>query len=155
MTKIKAFLPTFFALAIAALLAVAAFGKMFYPIESLEVVDRCVSIFEGIFLVLLLIFRRRVGLWLFSSVVFGSWCGYALHWYFLEVPCSCMGKMLKIPTLFTLSVDLAFVLVSLGMARFLRASGKQIYFTFLCTLMAGLVGYAFSDWVYVHLVPKP
>ncbi len=153
--RVKNKFPTIFSIAFAGVLAVAAYGKFFYPTDYLQVVDLWVSLFEVAFLLLILIFRNRARLWLFSSVIFASWCGYAIYWYFLKLPCSCMGEMLKIPTTLTLSLDGGFVFVSLWMARRLGASNRQIYLTILSVLMAALVGYAFGDWVYLNLVPKP
>lgn len=152
MPAIKKNLPTIFALAVACLLGVAAYGKYFYPAESLEPVECWVSLFEAILLLAILAFRNHARLWLFAAVIFGGWCGYAIFWYLVELPCSCMGEMLKIPTGLSLSLDIVLVAVSLLLARHLKAAGKAIYFSFLAVLMASLVGYAFGDWVFKTFV---
>lgn len=152
MRALKNNLPLIFALAVAALLAVAAYGKYFYPAESLEPIECWVSLFEVLLLVAILIFRNQPTLWLFSAVIFGGWCGYALFWYFVELPCSCMGEMLKIPTGLSVSLDVVLIAMSLFLARYLLATGKAIYFSFLAALMASLVGYSFGDWVFKTFV---
>ncbi len=93
---------------IALALIIAAYGKIFFPVESLKIFDRCTGIGEVLFAVAILVFRKKWQLWIFSSTLFASWCGYALYWYFLELPCSCMGEMFTIPTLLSICLDALF-----------------------------------------------
>lgn len=143
----------FFSLVIGLVLMVAAWGKFFYPAEFVKTLDQWVSGFEVLFLATIIIYRNRWQLWTVSSVVFASWCGYALYWYFLKLPCSCMGTMLDIPTALSISIDLLFFLSSLSIASLLGVGAKGIYCIVLLALMAGLIGYAFADAAFHSIVP--
>jgi len=140
------------ALIIGLILAIAAWGKFFHPAESVQTLDQWISGFEVLFLLAIIFFRKQGTLWTVSAVVFASWFGYALYWYFLQLPCSCMGEMLDIPTVFSISLDLLFFISSLIAAYLLKIQLRWIYMSVLSGFMAGLVGYAFADWVYNSIV---
>jgi len=136
------------ALVIAVVLLIAAYAKFFHPLESLKTLDQCVSVVEILLVILLFLFRKRASTWLAAAVLFAAWGGYALFWYYLELPCSCMGAMVEIPSLLSVCVDIFFFLVSLGMGFFLGRKRVSLYLTVLISLFASLMGYAFADWVY-------
>ncbi len=136
------------ALIIAIVLAVAAWGKFFYPAELVKTLDRWVSGFEVLFLLVMIYFRKRWQLWIAAAVVFGGWFGYALCWRGLKISCSCMGTKLAIPSAFSISVDLLFFVLSLTTAYLLGARSRWVYFAFLSGLMAALIGYAIAERIY-------
>lgn len=139
-------------LIVGGVLAVAAWGKFFYPSEFMKNLDQWVSGFEILFIIAIFVFRKRWQLWLVSATVFAGWYGYALYSYLLELPCKCMGAMLNIPTVFSLTLDLIFFSASLALAFLLGARARWIYFGFLAACMAAIVGYAFADWIYGSIV---
>ncbi|MBS0603676.1 MAG: hypothetical protein JSS60_01420 [Verrucomicrobia bacterium] len=143
-----------FSVLIGIVLAIAAWGKFFYPAEFVKTLDQWVSLFEVAFLVAIIIFRKHWGLWLFAAVIFGGWSGYAIYWCCLQLPCNCMGAMLDIPTPLSIAVDIFFCAASLFLAFLQGAKRSWIYFSVLSCFMAGLVGYAFADWVYQNVVVR-
>lgn len=147
-------LSLYFAVIVCLVLLVAAYGKFFHPKESLVVLDRWVSVFEILFALAVFLFRRKWALWLSAAVVFGSWFGYALYWYLLKLPCNCMGDLVHIPTLFSLTLDSLFFVFSLLFSRVLGARKDAVYLTVLIAAFGGLVGYAFAEWVYHTLLLK-
>jgi hypothetical protein len=144
------------ALLIGIVLAVAAWGKFFHPAEDLRSLDRWISGVEVLFLLALFFWRAHWPVWTGASILFAGWFGYALCGYCLELPCSCMGEQLNIPTAFSLTLDLLFFIVSLVLSYLLSTRSQWIYFGFLCALMAALVGYAFAGGIYASvLLDKP
>lgn len=139
------------AIAIAVVLAIAAWGKMFYPSEYLKILDRWISAFEILFLLAILFFRKRWQIWLTASILFSAWGGYALYWGCVQLPCACMGRMLNIPSVLSISFDFIFALLSLFITYLLGKRFKWIYFGILSGCLAVLVGYAFADYVYKSL----
>jgi hypothetical protein len=142
----------FFACVIAAVLTIAAWGKFFYPAELLIIFERWVGGAEVLFLLAILIFRKKWVFWLFTATIFASWCGYALYWYFLELPCSCMGTMLNIPTAFTMFLDALFFSWSLLSAYLLGAPPRWIAIGLISSVIASFIGYAIAHWVYMAFV---
>ncbi len=138
------------ALVIGIILAVAAWGKFFYPAELIKILDRWVSAFEVLFLLVIIYFRKRWQLWIASAVVFAGWFGYALCWRCLKLPCACMGAKLAIPTAFSMSIDLFFFVLSLISAYLLGARSRWIYLAVLSGMMAALIGYAFAEKIYIQ-----
>jgi hypothetical protein len=136
------------ALIIAFVLSFAAWGKFFYPAEAVKSLDQWVSGFEVLFLLSILLFRKHWQLWMLSAAVFSGWCGYALYLFDLKLPCACMGKMLNIPTIFSITIDLVFFTSSLSLAYLLGARFKWIYFCILTGFMAALIGYASAERIY-------
>ncbi len=141
-----------FAIVIGVVLVIAAFGKMFYPLESLKIIDRSASIFEIILLVLILFFRTEWKIWWGTALVFSAWLGFALFWGTLKLPCACMGSVIRVPTLFSIVVDLLFFFSSLWVANLLGARRKWIYLNLLCSAFACLFGYLFAEWVYHYFI---
>ncbi len=142
----------FFALFIAVVLAIAAWGKFFYPAELLEVFERWVAGAEVFFLLAILIFRNKWLLWVFAATIFAAWFGYALYWYFLELPCSCMGELLNIPKAFTIFLDGLFFSSSILAAYLLGATSRWMWIGLIFSAIAGLVGYAAAHWIYMTWV---
>lgn len=142
----------FFAFVMAAVLAVAAWGKFFYPAELLKVFDRWVAGAEVFFLLAIFIFRKKWFLWLLAAAVFASWCGYAIYWHFLELPCSCMGTMLNIPTAFTIFLDALFFSSSMLAAYLLGARPGWMGIGLISAAIAGGTGYAVAHWIYMAWV---
>jgi hypothetical protein len=140
------------AIVIGIILVIAAYGKIFHPIETLKIVDRSVAIFEILFLLAIFFFRNRWQMWLGAAVVFAAWCGAALFWFFLKLPCGCMGSMIHMPTVCSILLDCLFFFSSLVVGYLLGAMGRSIYFSILCALFASLVGFAFSEWVYKYFI---
>ena len=136
---------------ISAVLAIAACGKMFYPSEYLTTLDRWISVFEVLFLLAIVFFRKRWQMWAAASMIFAGWGGYALYWFCIELPCACMGKMLNIPSAFSISFDVIFFVLSLAIAFLLGARMRWIYFCILAGCVAFLMGYACADCVYKNL----
>src|SRR5579871_6123821 len=79
------------AIVIGIVLVIAAIGKMFFPLESLKIIDRSASVFEIVLLLLIFIFRNEWKLWWGAALVFSAWLGFALFWETLKLPCACMG----------------------------------------------------------------
>src|SRR5579862_2165712 len=141
------------AIFISIFLGVAAFGKIFYPLEKLKHLDLWTSIFEILFIGFLLTFRMRSTLWLGAAVLFAGWGGYAIYWCCLKLPCSCMGTMIALPSIYALLLDALFFVISCTMAFMLGALRSILYLIVLCALLGGLIGYAFAEWVfYVKIV---
>ncbi len=143
-----------FSLFVSCVLVMAACGKLFYPAEFVKNLDRWVGSFELIFILLILCSRNFFALWLFASYVFAAWGGYVLYWYFLKLPCHCMGAMLNIPTLLSILVDILFCALSLILAHLLGAKRKWIYLSALFCLMAMGIGYFFGSYVYENVVVR-
>jgi len=138
------------AVSIATVLLIAAIGKFLHPLESLDSFDRVVSLFEFALLGAILYFRRHWQLWFLTGSVFSAWCGFALFWYFLELPCSCMGTMVHIPTLYSIAADVVFFAVSLSLARLTGAKKEWLYLSILLGFFLTLAGFAFGEGVYRH-----
>ncbi|GEM_PF-3341708 len=133
---------------VACVLAVAAWGKIFYPSEYLKTLDRWTSVFEIIFLFTIVIFRKRRQLWLLASSIFAAWGGYALFWCCVKLPCACMGKMLNIPSAVSISLDALFFILSLFVSCLLGSQLRSICWGLIAGCLAILAGYAFASLVY-------
>jgi len=141
------------AIVISLFLGIAAFGKMFYPVEKLKELDVLTGLFEIIFIGVLFAFRMRKALWLGAAVVFASWGGYAIYWCCLKLPCSCMGAMITLPSTYALFLDAFFFMGSCAIAWMLGTLRRVLYLNILCAFLGGLVGYAFAEWVfYVKII---
>lgn len=136
------------ALFIGLIVAIAAWGKLLYPAEWLKTPDRLVGGFELIFLFALVGLRKYWMLWLASAAVFASWGGFAIYGYCLDLPCSCMGARLNIPTVLSISIDATFFVLSLAMAFLLGAKLKWLSGGLLVGFATALVGYACADCLY-------
>jgi len=86
--------------------------------------------------------------WFGAAVVFASWGGYAIYWCCLKLPCSCMGTMITLPSTYALCLDALFFLGSCAMAFMLGALRSVLYLILLCSLLGGLIGFAFAEWVF-------
>ena len=137
---------------IACVLAIAAFGKMFYPSEYLKTLDRWISAFEILLLFIIVIFRRRRQLWLTASSIFAAWGGYALYWCCVKLPCACMGKMLNIPSAISISLDAIFFVLSLCIAYLLGCRLRWIYLSLITGSLSILGGYVFAGLVYKQVL---
>jgi len=140
------------ALGMILIMGIAAYGKWFYPVEMLLWWERGVAIFELFFMVLLWRFRARFLMWLIAGLIFASWGGYASFWYLLKLPCSCMGSLLHIPTLYTMALDVVFVCVSLVCARTRGASVKSMMIAIILLMGTGVAGFFIGDQIYVGWV---
>src|SRR3990172_891780 len=136
------------ALVLAFILITAAVGKIFYPSKLLARLDFVVGVFEICFTIMLIVGRRLWQVWIAAALIFASWLGYSVFWYYLELPCSCMGKLIELPKGFTIFLDLFFFFLSLWLAQLLGAKNKIIYLAFLLGFLFALMGAAFGDWVY-------
>lgn len=139
-------------LIIGTVLVVAALGKFFYPSELMKTLDRWVSVFEIIFIFTILYFRNRWQMWILAAAVFFAWGGYALYWYYLELPCGCMGAKLHIPTLYTILVDMLFFVAALTIAYLLRASSRWIWIGVATALIGALIGYLMAGRIYEAVI---
>ncbi len=137
-------------LIVALVLLVAAYGKIFYPAQALEGFDRTVGGLEFVFLVFLLLFRNTSLMWLFASVVFASWGGYALFWHLLSIPCGCMGGALHIPSAISLSIDGLFWVLSLTMARVTGSTRRKLMGSLLIGIVAAVLGFFVAEIVHKH-----
>ncbi len=140
------------AVCIGLVLLIAAMGKMLYPVEALKSFDQVVSAIEFLILGLVLYFRVQWKMWAGCAGMFSAWGGYAAFWYFLELPCSCMGTALQIPTLFSLLLDVLFFALSFGTAFLLGAKKQVLYTVFLGCLFLSLAGFAFAEQVYRYFI---
>lgn len=138
------------ALIVALVLLLAAYGKIFYPAQALEGFDRTVGVLEFVLLGFLLLFRNASLMWLFASVVFASWGGYALFWHLLSIPCCCMGGALHIPSFVSLSIDGLFWVLSLTMARVAGATKRQLMGSLLIGIVAVVLGFFVAEIVHKH-----
>ena len=141
-----------FAIIIGIVLLIAAFGKMFYPLESLKIIDRFASVFEIVLLFLIFTFRNKWKIWWGAAVVFSAWLGFALFWETLKLPCACMGSVIRVPTLFSIVIDLLFFFSSLWVAYLLGARRKSIYLNLLCSVFSCLLGFVFAQWAYHYFI---
>lgn len=139
---------------ISAVLLLAAVGKFLHPAKYFEGLDRWISVLEVLLLLCILFFRKRLFLWLGAALLFSSWAGYALFWHCVDLPCGCMGSKLNIPTLFSISLDVLFLLVSLFLAYLLGAR-RHLFFCFVACIALGLFGFSAGNFVFRHYVfPK-
>jgi hypothetical protein len=140
------------ALFISIFLCIAAYGKMFHPMEKIKHLDRFTSIFEILFILSLVAFRKRRGLWLAAAVIFGSWGGYAAFWCCIKMPCSCFGSMISLPSAYALSLDALFFVISCTMALMLGALKRSVYLIMLSAFLGALMGYAFAEWIFFERI---
>ena len=140
------------AIIIGLILVVAAYGKLFYPAEFLTTFERWVSVVELLFLGALFFFRKHWQMWVGAAIIFAAWCGYALFWYLLKLPCNCMGAMLSIPTAFLITLDFVLFASSLIVAYLLKAKRRYIYLSILSGLFAALIGFGLAEWIYRSFV---
>jgi hypothetical protein len=141
-------------LLISVILIIAIYGKLLYPKEDLKVLDRIVSVFEIVLIVILIAYHNHVYTWLLAASLFACWFGYSLFWYLLKLPCSCMGNLINVPSIFSMVIDAGIVVLSLALAVFLGARKDSVFLSMLVGLMLSLIGYACADWVYLNLVVK-
>lgn len=141
-----------FALCISFFLAIAAYGKFFFPVENLRQIDQWTSYVELLLIVLLLCFRMHCGMWLSVALLFASWGGYALYWFCLRLPCSCAGKMISFPSSYALMLDVFFFLLSCTLAWLLRATRNALYLTLVGSLLCLFIGYIFADWIFTYKI---
>jgi hypothetical protein len=133
-------------------LAFAAYGKFFYPSEHMQQIDRWTSYFEIGFIVLLFIFHLESVMWLIAAPLFASWGGYATYWLCLKMPCGCLGTLIPLPSVFALSLDVLFLVVSCSAALLLGAARSLVYLSVLIGCLSALIGYAFADFVLIKLL---
>ncbi len=144
----------YFSLTISAVLVLAAVGKILYPSEFLKTLDRWIGAFELLFVPAIIYFRKRWQMWTVAAVIFAAWGGYALYWHCLELPCSCMGASLHIPTKYSISFDALIFVGSLFLGYRLKGVIEWTCLGVLSGCMSALVGYAFADWVYTFMVVR-
>lgn len=133
-------------------LAVAAYGKFFYPSEHMQQIDRWTSYFEVSFILALFIFHLESLMWLIAAPLFASWAGYATYWICLKMPCGCLGTLISLPSVYALSLDLLFLVISCSAALFLGAARSLVYLSLLIGCLGALIGYAFADFVLIKLL---
>jgi hypothetical protein len=147
-------LSTVLSILISSVLLVAAYGKFFYPLENLKIFDRGVSGLEILFVLGISLFRKKWWVWLGAAMIFAAWLGYAMYWSYLQLPCSCMGSMVEMPSGLSVSLDACFFIASLTMGFLLGAQRDSLYLTVLLSCLFALVGYALADWIYQELILK-
>ena len=138
------------ALFISIFLAVAAYGKFFYPAEKLKMLDRGTSIVEVLLIGMLFLFRLHYRLWLILCLLFASWGGYALYWLCLKLPCACAGSLIAFPPTYAFVLDILFFLLSGTWGWVLKASRSALYLTLIASFLSVFIGYIFADWVFTH-----
>lgn len=139
-----------FSLFVGIILIIAATGKIFFPIASLIILERGVGVFEFLFCLVIFFFRNHWQMWLAAAVIFGGWEGFALFWLIAKLPCNCMGAMLPIPTELSFALDFILYFGSLLLGVLLGAKKEYVYLSFLLSLFAALVGFAFADCLLTH-----
>ncbi len=127
---------------------VAAIGKIFYPNDFLVELDVGVGIFEVVLACLLLLFYRRWEIWAVVGIVLATWGGYSLFWLFQELPCSCLGKLMVLPTGFSFGFDVLFFAAAVLLSYFFGISRKVLYLFFAIAVLMGIAGYFFGKWIY-------
>lgn len=140
------------ALFISIFLIIAAYGKFFYPVKKIELLDRITSVFEVALIGFIFYFRMRAWSWSLCALLFGGWGGYAIYWCCLKLPCSCAGSMFTVPSGYALLLDILFFILSSGMAFLLGMTRTKIYLLILCALLCGLCGYVFAEWVFYEKI---
>jgi hypothetical protein len=133
---------------ISLVLLVAAYGKWFYPAELLKMWDRGISIFELLFIGLLFYARKSFKLWVIAAFIFASWGGYAYFWYQVNLPCSCMGEMLHIPTKFSLLLDAFFFGLSLLFAYLMGGAKRAVYLGVMLGVFGFGLGFLCAKGIY-------
>lgn len=137
---------------ISTILLAAAYGKWFYPVQLLHTWERSIACCEVLFLIGLWQFKLNPLYWLFSTLVFASWGGYAYFWHSLQLPCHCMGEMLHIPTRLTLFLDGALFTCSALIAWQLNASKRQLFNTFVLAILFSATGFTLANAIYAHWI---
>ncbi len=140
------------ALIIGIILLIAAYGKFFYPVEHLKYFDGWIGGLEIAFAIAIIWLRKNWWAWIAMGLMFAAWCGYATFWYYLKLPCHCMGTMVEISTKLSIIIDLAFLLLSLIMSFLLGARFRYLYLTLLIALLMFLAGDTFADWSYQKFI---
>lgn len=139
---------------ISLLLGAAAFGKIFFPAELIQPFDRTVGALECVLLITLLFLRYTPWIWLTAACIFAAWGGYALFWYFLELPCSCMGTKLNIPTCYAILLDVLFCFASFTFAKWLGAKKAWIVFCIFVCVCTATIGYIAAGWIYKNWIVR-
>ena len=142
----------YIALFISLFLSIAAYGKFFAPAEKIKELELLVSVFEVVLIVLLVVFRMHYVMWVIASLVFASWGGYATYWSCLKLPCNCIGTWIVLPSIFALSLDILFFILSCTVIFLLATTRNALYLTLLGAMLFALVGYVFAEWVFVRAI---
>lgn len=118
----------------------------------MQQLDRYTSYFEIAFIGVLCFFHLHSAMWLIAAALFASWGGYATYWLCLKLPCGCVGTLIDLPSLYALSLDAAFFVISCSAALLLGVARSVLYLGVLIGCLCALIGYAFADFVLVKLL---
>jgi len=139
-------------------LGLAAVGKIFFPSRYFTILYPTIGYFECVFIALILLFRKKPWLWGLMAVILATWAGYAAAWYTVDFPCSCLGKLLDIPTIWVFCFDVLGSLCSFGifflLTRFLKI-GKAYWILLACIIVSSApLGFVFGKWLYADFAKK-
>ncbi len=140
------------ALFCAMLLLVTGFSKLVYPEGDLKILDQGIGGFELLVAAVLFFGRKYRSVWYAAILLFSAWGGYALFWFFLKLPCKCMGSLFAMPTVVSMTLDLFCVALSIIAAFLQGAFAKYLYLAQLFGVLMALAGYATADWIYRTLI---
>lgn len=94
---------------------------------------------------LLLGFRLRLA-WAGVAVLFGGLTGYVLHAMVGDRSCGCFGDLIAIPSWVSLTMDIGFVVLALGLLAWRRTYAGLIVAVAALAVANGFVGYRFAAW---------
>jgi hypothetical protein len=149
--------PLLVALAIASLLLFTAYAKALHPnpkpvtIEWLEsqvpgpAFDRTLAGLELLVAFAILALHRRAAAWLVNVLFFAALAGYALFKSWHGEACGCFAALWDPPPYSTFALDTMIVILSLILARALRAPRPMIAATAAVSLFFAAAGWAASD----------
>lgn len=140
------------ALLISGVLGFAALAKFTGPNPNEKILDTgilldyAVAGVEVIVILGLLALHRVKYTWLITAIMFAGFAGYAgFYALVLKRSCGCFGKLWTPPLGVTLAIDIAFVFLSLAMAKRRGATLGLILPTLAVAGLACFAGYKYAD----------
>ncbi len=107
--------------------------------------DYAVAGAEVIVILGLLALHRAKHVWLLTAIMFAGFAGYAGFYTALGRSCGCFGKLWTPPLGVTLAIDIAFVFLSLVMAKRRGAKFGIILAALAVAGLASFAGYKYAD----------
>lgn len=140
------------ALLVSGVLGFAALAKFTGPNPNEKILDTgilldyAVAGVEVIVILGLLALHRVKYAWLITAIMFAGFAGYAgFYALVLKRSCGCFGKLWTPPLGVTLAIDIAFVFLSLAMAKRRGAKLGIIFATLGIAGLASFAGYKYAD----------
>ncbi len=129
------------AILIAILLILAAFAKWLYPHPQPFHIEKIAISVDLLAALLLLIFHRRVGIWILLSLLASVWLGYSFFWLLQRAPCGCFGAFEGVPAGVALGLDLSVIALSWMNMVCLEGGKRTILLTIFCALLFAISGF--------------